>query len=38
MSVVTEKPWDFVSVSEGLPEVMLDMRYYSTFNFIGDRI
>ena len=38
MSVVSELPWDFVSLSEGIPEVMLDIRYYSTFNFIGDRI
>ena len=38
MSRIKERPWDFVSVSDGMPEVMLDMRYYSSFNFIGDRI
>ena len=29
---------DFVSVGESIPDVMLDIRYYSTFNFIGERI
>lgn len=29
---------DFVSVSEAVPDVILEIRYYSTFNFIGDRI
>ena len=28
----------FVSVSEYIPDAMLDIRYYSTYNFIGDRI
>ncbi|MBR6028299.1 MAG: M15 family metallopeptidase [Clostridia bacterium] len=28
----------FVSVGEAVPEVILEIRYYSTFNFIGDRI
>ena len=28
----------FVSIGEAIPDVMLDIRYYSTFNFIGDRI
>ena len=28
----------FVSVSEAIPDVILEIRYYSTFNFIGDRI
>ena len=28
----------FVSVSEAVPDVILEIRYYSTFNFIGDRI
>ena len=28
----------FVSVSEAAPDVILEIRYYSTFNFIGDRI
>ena len=28
----------FVSVGEAIPDVLLEIRYYSTFNFIGDRI
>ena len=28
----------FVSVSEATPDVILEIRYYSTYNFIGDRI
>ena len=28
----------FVSISEAVPDVILEIRYYSTFNFIGDRI
>ncbi len=28
----------FVSVSEVIPDVILEIRYYSTYNFIGDRI
>ena len=28
----------FVSVSEAVPDVILEIRYYSTFNFIGERI
>ena len=28
----------FVSIGEAAPDVLLDIRYYSTFNFIGDRI
>ena len=28
----------FVMVSEAVPDVLLDIRYYSAFNFIGDRI
>ena len=29
---------DFVLVSDAIPDVMLEMRYYSTFNFVGERI
>ncbi|MCR4884440.1 MAG: M15 family metallopeptidase [Clostridiales bacterium] len=29
---------DFAVVSEIVPDVILEIRYYSTFNFIGDRI
>ena len=28
----------FVSVGEMIPDVILEIRYYSTFNFIGDRV
>ncbi len=28
----------FVSVGEAVPDAILEIRYYSTFNFIGDRI
>ena len=28
----------FVSVAEAIPDVLLDIRYYSSFNFVGERI
>ena len=28
----------FVSVSDVIPDVLLDIRYYSTINFVGERI
>ena len=28
----------FVSVGEVIPDVILEMRYYSSYNFVGDRI
>ena len=28
----------FVSVSKAIPDVLLDVRYYSTYNFVGERI
>ena len=28
----------FVSIGRAVPDVILEIRYYSTFNFIGDRI
>ena len=28
----------FVSLGEVIPDVLLDIRYYSSFNFIGERI
>lgn len=31
-------PTDFVLVSDVIPDVILEIRYHSTFNFIGDRI
>lgn len=29
---------DFVVLSEEVPDVILEIRYYSTYNFVGDRI
>ena len=29
---------DFVSIGEAVPDVILEIRYYSTYNFVGDRI
>ena len=39
-SVVVRKqyPYGFVSVSDVIPDVELDIRYYSTDNFVGRRI
>lgn len=31
-------PSDFVLVGDVIPDVILEIRYHSTFNFIGDRI
>lgn len=32
------RPDGFVSVTDVIPDVLLDVRYYSTYNFVGDRI
>ena len=29
---------DFVEVTEVIPDVILEIRYYSTYNFVGARI
>ena len=29
---------DFVLLSDAVPDVLLEIRYYATFNFVGDRI
>ncbi len=34
----SDNPAGFVSVGEAIPDVILEIRYYSTFNFTGDRI
>ncbi len=34
----SDDPRGFVSVGQAVPDVMLEIRYYSTYNFIGDRI
>ncbi len=33
-----ENAEDFVSLAEAVPDVILEIRYYSTYNFVGDRI
>ena len=38
MSNEEEKLKDFVILSDVVPDIMLEMRYYSTYNFIGNRI
>ena len=37
-SDVTNNPADFVLLSDYVPSVIQEIRYYSTYNFIGDRI
>ena len=34
----SENASGFVSIGEEIPDVLLDIRYYSSFNFIGERI
>lgn len=34
----SEEASGFVSVGKAIPDVLLDIRYYSSFNFIGERI
>ncbi|MBQ3456906.1 MAG: hypothetical protein IJG36_10745, partial [Synergistaceae bacterium] len=29
---------DFVLLSEAVPDAILEIRYYSTYNFVGERI
>ncbi|MBQ7172737.1 MAG: M15 family metallopeptidase [Clostridia bacterium] len=31
-------PSDFILLADGVPEIVQEIRYYSTYNFIGDRI
>ena len=35
---ISMDPSDFVNIPDVVPDVILEMRYYSTYNFIGDRI
>ncbi len=37
-SVPDPRPGDFVVVTDLVPDAILEIRYYSTYNFIGDRI
>ncbi len=34
----TEDKSDFVSVTDVVPDVILEIRYFGTYNFVGDRI
>ncbi len=35
---VTMNPSGFVLLADFIPQIVQEIRYYSTFNFIGDRI
>lgn len=37
-SVSPDDPSGFVELAEAVPDVILEVRYYSTYNFVGDRI
>ena len=37
-SVSPDDPSGFVELAEAVPDVILEPRYYSTYNFVGDRI
>ena len=36
--VFSDDASDFVSVTDAVPDVILEIRYFSTYNFVGDRI
>jgi len=36
--ILSRDPSDFVLLSDAVPDAILEIRYYSTYNFIGDRI
>ena len=36
--MISNNVWGFVSVSDMIPDVILEIRYYSIFNFVGERI
>ncbi|MBS7274564.1 MAG: peptidase M15, partial [Bacteroidales bacterium] len=36
--IETEMPEDFVLLSEVVPDIILEIRYYSTYNFVGARV
>ncbi len=35
---LSSDPSDFVLLSEAVPDAILEIRYYSTYNFVGERI
>ena len=36
--ILSDDASDFVLVSEAVPDAILEIRYYSTYNFVGERI
>ena len=34
----SNNPFDFVLLTDVVPDVILEIRYYSTYNFVGSRI
>ena len=36
--VLSDDSSDFVLISDVVPDAILEIRYYSTYNFVGDRI
>lgn len=38
MTIENTDPSGFVLVSDVIPDAVLDIRYYSTFNFLGERV
>ena len=34
----TDDHSEFVTLAEAVPDAILEIRYYSTYNFVGDRI
>ena len=36
--ILSDDSSDFVLVSDAVPDAILEIRYYSTYNFVGDRI
>ena len=37
-TVLSDDASDFVLLSDAVPDAILEIRYYSTYNFLGDRI
>ena len=38
MFTLSDDASDFVLLSEAVPDAILEIRYYSTYNFVGERI
>ena len=34
----SNNPADFVLIGEAIPDILLEIRYYSSYNFIGERV